>query len=271
MTKNAGMEGIADSWADGKSYEGYVGRWSRSVAREFLAWLSVPSEQRWLDIGCGTGALTDSILQSSIPMSVTGIDTSEGYIAFARRQVRDARAEFQVGSAEELELPDESFDAAVSGLAINFMPHPDRAVAEMRRVIVPGGVVAAYVWDYAGDMEFMRYFWDAAISLDPGAEALDEGRRFPLCAPDPLKQLFKAVGLNKVETRSIDVTTVFQNFDDYWSPFLGGQGPAPSYAMSLPTERRNDLREALLERLPVSGDGSIHLIARAWAVKGEKA
>lgn len=270
MTKDAGMPGVADSWANGRSYEAYVGRWSRIVAREFLPWLSVPSERRWLDVGCGTGALTDSILRSSVPGSVTGVDTSKGYIAFARQQIQDTRAEFREGSAEHLELPDESYDAAVSGLAINFMPHPDRAVAEMRRVVMPRGVVGAYVWDYAGAMEFMRYFWDAAIALDPGAESLDEGRRFPLCAPDPLKQLFMTAGLNNAETHAIDVTTVFQNFEDYWSPFLGGQGPAPGYAVSLSAERRNDLREALLEQLPIAEDGSIHLIARAWAVKAEK-
>jgi hypothetical protein len=129
-------------------------------------------------------------------------------------------------------------------------------------------VVAAYVWDYAGRMELIRQFWDAAAALDPAAAGLDEGRRFPLCRPGPLAALFAGAGLAGVATRPIDVPTRFADFDDYWSPFLGGQGPAPGYAMSLDPQRRSALREALRARLPAAADGSIALTARAWAVKG---
>lgn len=270
MTKDANSSGAADSWANAESYEAYVGRWSRVVAGGFLKWLSLPGEQRWLDIGCGTGALSETILRNASPKSVAGIDASEGYVAFARQAIQDSRASFQVGSVDPLPFADGAFEAVVSGLVLNFLPHSDRALAEMRRAIVPGGTVAAYVWDYAGEMEFMRYFWDAAVALDPKAAALDEGRRFPFCNPDALTQLFKSAGLVNVDTFAIDIKTVFRDFNDFWAPFQGGQGPAPSYLMSLSPERQNAFREELLGQLPIEDDGSIPLIARAWAVKGKQ-
>jgi hypothetical protein len=141
-------------------------------------------------------------------------------------------------------------------------------VAEMARVAKPGGTVALYVWDYADKMQFMRYFWDAAATLDPAAQELDEGSRFPLCQPQPLTELFKAAGLRDVEVIPIDIPTDFANFDDYWTPFLGGQGSAPGYNMSLSEDQRGALREQLRATLPIEADGSIHLIARAWAVRG---
>jgi SAM-dependent methyltransferase len=167
-------------------------------------------------------------------------------------------------------LPDQpaSYDAALSGLMLNFLPQPEQAVREMARVVVSGGIVAAYVWDYAGEMQLMRHFWNAAVALDPDAFELDEGRRFPLCQPEPLAELFRRAGLTYVEVRAIDIATDFQDFDDYWSPFLGGQGPAPSYVMALSDERRAALRECIRAGLPFALDGSIPLIARAWAVRG---
>jgi SAM-dependent methyltransferase len=254
-------------WASGAAYEPYVGRWSRPVAREFLAWLDVPPESRWLDVGCGTGALSQVILATAAPEEVVGIDLSEGYLAFAREQVRDRRARFEMGDAQQMPFAGADFDAVVSGLALNFVPHPDRGLAEMARVARPGGTVAAYVWDYAGQMQLMRHFWDAAVALDLAASELDEGRRFPICRRQPLEQLYQAAGLAEVEVRAIDVPTVFRDFDDYWSPFMGGQGPAPSYAMSLSEERRAALRERIRAGLPTADDGSIHLIARAWAAR----
>ena len=260
--------GRKDVWAAGKLYEPYVGRWSRLVAREFLAWIEVPAQRDWLDVGCGTGALSEVILQIAQPRSVKGIDPSAGFTEHARAHVADPRATFDVGDAQSLPLDTASRDAAVSGLVLNFVPHPEHAVAEMARVVRSGTVVAAYVWDYAGKMELMRYFWDAAAALDPAALELDEGRRFPLCQPAPLTELFAQAGLREVEVRAIDVPTRFRDFDDYWSPFLGGQGPAPGYAMSLSEERRGALRDRIRANLPIADDGSIHLIARAWAVRG---
>lgn len=261
-------KGKSEVWGVGAAYEPYVGRWSRVVAKKFLTWLNVKEEARWLDVGCGTGALCQTILGQTQPQGVTGVDSSEGFVNYARQQTPNTNASFVVGNAGALPFADESFDAVVSGLVLNFVPEPQKAVTEMARVTKPGGTVAAYVWDYADKMEFMRYFWDAAVALD--SEVLDEGKRFPLCQPKPLAELFHKAALHHVEVRAIDAPTIFRDFDDYWSPFLGGQGTAPTYTMSLSEEKRNELRDYIRERLPMNANGSINLIARAWAVKGGK-
>lgn len=257
-----------DVWASGEAYEPYVGRWSRLVAREFVDWLGVPADRPWLDVGCGTGALSQTILERAEPLSVLGIDPSDGFVAYARRTIGDTRAEFRIGDAQSLPVVDRMFDAVVAGLVINFVPDIARAAAEMVRVTRPGGTVAAYVWDYAGEMQMMRWFWDAAVALDAAALEKDEGRRFPVCRPESLATLFEGAGLRNVEVRAIDVPTVFKDFDDYWTPFLSGQAPAPGYCMSLSEDRRAALRERIRTALPFRGDGSVHLIARAWAVRG---
>lgn len=258
-----------DTWAAGTLYEPYVGRWSRLVAKDLLAWLEMPPNLDWLDVGCGTGALTEVILDHAKPRSVKGMDPSTGFIEHAKAHITDPRATFEVADAQSLPLDSARFGAAVAGLVLNFVPKPSLAVREMVRAVEPGGVVAAYVWDYAGKMELMRYFWDAAVELDRAAFELDEGRRFPLCQPNPLTALFTQAGLRDVQVVPIDVPTRFRDFDDYWTPFLGGQAPAPGYAMSLTEERRGALRERIRAKLPIARDGSIDLIARAWAVRGQ--
>lgn len=258
----------AEVWAAGDAYEPYVGRWSRLVAKQFIDWLALPKSREWLDMGCGTGALSECILANAAPARVAGVDPSAGFLEVARSRLTDARASFTVADARETGLASASFDAVVSGLVLNFVPQPEKAVAEMRRLTRPGGCVAAYVWDYGGMMQLMRHFWNAAAALDSAAAELDEGKRFPMCAPQPLQRLFEARGLTKVETRAIDIVTQFRDFDDYWRPFLGGQGPAPGYAMSLNEAARSRLRERLRESLPFASDGSIPLVARAWAVRG---
>ncbi len=257
-----------DNWASGDKYEPYVGRWSRLIAPKFLEWLAIPAGSSWLDVGCGTGALSQTILEVAEPAKVKGVDRSDNFVDYAQAHTNDKRAEFEVGDAQALTVESESFDAVVSGLVLNFIPKPELVVAEMTRAARKGGVVAVYVWDYAEGMQMIRHFFDAAAVLDPNSVELDEGPRFPICHPEPLKQLFEAAGLVNVEVRPIEVSTIFQDFDDYWSPFLGGQGPAPSYAMSLSEERRSALRERIRAGLPFASDGSIPLVARAWAVKG---
>jgi SAM-dependent methyltransferase len=263
-----GVRGRPGAWASGEAYEPYVGRWSRLVAAELLAWLAAPTGLRWLDVGSGTGALTRTILERAAPSEVVGIDASEGYVSYARARTADARVSFRVGDAQRLHFADGEFDLAVSGLVLNFVPDQAAMVREMARVTRPGGRVAVYVWDYAEGMALMRRFWDAAVELDPAAADLDEGRRFPIARPEPLANLFGASGVDAVEVRALEVPTVFASFDDYWSPFLGGQGPAPGYCTSLPDEARIALRERIRSRLPVRPDGSIALTARAWAARG---
>ena len=254
---------------DGAAYEGYVGRWSRVVAREFLAWLAAPSGARWLDVGCGTGALSEAMLRDADPAEVVGCDPTPAMVSYARHHVGDGRASFQVADARSLPYGDGRFDVVVSGLVLNFIPSPERGLAEMTRVTRSGGAVAGYVWDYAGQMQLMRHFWDAAVALDPAARELDEGRRFPICRPDALDALFRAAGLGGVTVHAINIPTVFRDFDDYWLPFLGTAGPAANYAMSLPEEHRTALRDRIRGGLPFGSDGSVTLTARAWAVRGQ--
>jgi trans-aconitate methyltransferase len=257
-----------DHWTDGDAYERWIGRWSRPVAAEFVAWLRMPGDRRWLDLGCGTGALTETLLAAVAPASVVGVDPSAWFVAHARARIPDPRAAFVEGAADAIPLASGSVDAAVAGLVLNFIPDLAAGLAELRRVVVPGGTIAAYVWDYAGRMELIRRFFDAAIELDPAAVAADEGLRFSICAPGPLGAAFENAGLAEVEVRPIEIPTVFTSFDDYWTPFLSGTAPAPGYAMSLSEAERGRLRERLRATLPTEDDGSIHLVARAWAVRG---
>jgi SAM-dependent methyltransferase len=259
----------AEVWAEADAYEPYVGRWSRLVARELVGWLRVGGGARWLDLGCGTGALSGTILDLAEPAALLGVDRSEGYVAYARATLRGP-AEFAVADGRCLPVADGRFDVAVSGLVLNFMPEPALAARELARVTRPGGRVAVYLWDYADGMQPIRRFWDAAMALDPAAAELDEGRRFGLCQPEPLAALFEDAGLEPVDVRPLEVPTRFRDFDDYWTPFLGGQGPAPGYAVGLPAERLAALREELRTGLPVDPDGSIPLTARAWAVAGTR-
>ena len=259
---------MTDVWKDAAAYEFYVGRWSREVAVHFLRWLSLPPASTWLDFGCGSGALAQAILREAEPRQVIGCDQSSGYVRHASEQTDDRRAQFVVASLGDLPAVDGGFDACVSGLVLNFLPAPGDGVAALAARARPGGSVAAYVWDYADGMQLMRVFWDAAVALDPAARPLDEGVRFPLCRPDALQRVFEDAGLRHVESRAIDVPTVFANFEDYWQPFLGGQGPAPGYVAGLPVADRERLRLELQSRLPADADGRIHLAARAWAIRG---
>jgi SAM-dependent methyltransferase len=257
-----------ESWANAEAYEAFVGRWSRRVAAEALPGLGVPAGAAWLDVGCGSGALAQVLLAQAAPRSVTGVDRSPAFVAHARRRVPDRAARFAVGDALALPVAADTFDAVVSGLMLNFVAQPERAAAEMARAARAGGVVAAYLWDYAGRMQMLRYFWNAAAALDPAAHDLDQGRRFPLCQPLALQALFESVGLRDAAVRPVDIATDFRDFDDYWLPFLGGQGAAPGYLRGLSEEQRAALRERLRQSLPVALDGSIPLVGRAWVVRG---
>ena len=260
-----------DRWSGGDAYEGYIGRWSRQVGPLFVDWLEIAPRSSWVDVGCGTGALSATILARSDPTWVRGFDPSADFVDHAAAHIDDPRAAFAVGTADALALENGVADVVVAGLVLNFVPDPAAALAEMRRVARPGGVIGAYVWDYAGRMDLLRYLFDAAIAIDPGAAAVDEGRRFALAAPEPLRALFEGSGLEAVGVRSIDVPTVFASFDDYWMPFLSGVGPAPGYVVSLDDRSRAALRDRLRTTLPIATDGTIDLIARAWAVRGRVA
>lgn len=257
-----------ETWGSGDAYEQYVGRWSRLVAVEFLGWLNVGTGSTWGDVGCGTGTLTECIFAGASPDSILATDRAGGFIRAAHSRLRDGRVQLSVGDALALPWRTNTCDATVSGLVLNFVPSATAMAAEMVRVTRPGGLVAAYVWDYAGGMEMMRHFWDAAVETNPQDSRLDQAERFPICQPEPLETLFQEAGLEAVSVRAIDIVTAFRDFNDYWNPFLGKQGAAPTYLASLNAATQEHIREALKARLPTASDGSIRLHARAWAVQG---
>ncbi|NGY64639.1 methyltransferase domain-containing protein [Lentzea sp. NEAU-D13] len=249
-------------WDLGDAYERYVGRWSRPVAVEFLRWLAVPPGRTWLDVGCGTGALTETVLAHAHPAAITGIDPSPGFLELARQHVHGAT--FDVGTA--VDLGDLEADVVVSGLVLTFVPDVPRAVSEFARV---GSFVGSYVWDYSTGMQMMRYFWDAARDVDPAAAEHDEGLCFAhVSGQDPLRDLWTGAGLKDVEVTGIVVPTVFRDFADFWEPFLGGAGAAPAYFATLPADQQAAIRDLLASRLDTGGP--IELTARAWAVRGSR-
>jgi SAM-dependent methyltransferase len=253
-------------WGAGDAYEQYMGRWSRKIAPVFVDWLASPQGKRWLDIGCGTGQLSLQIANKCNPSRQIGIDTSEGFLTQAKKNVPSA--DFRVGDAQNIDLPDDAVDYAVSGLVLNFIPDKAKALNEMARIVRPEGTVALYVWDYAGQMQIMRYFFDTARLIDPKSSAYDDGINAPICRTRALSDAFAAAGLSNVETTALDIPAAFVDFQDYWKPFLGGTGSAPKYCMSLDEDTRDQIRDAVRAKLPTGPDGEILLAVRAWAVKG---
>lgn len=264
--------GPADGmWADAAAYDAYIGRWSRIAARMFVEWLGVPGRSEWLDVGCGTGALTEAILDGADPKRVIGADKSRAFVARAASTITDARARVELADASALPMPSDTFDAVVSGLMLNAAADQQGTVAEMVRVARSDGVVAAYLWDFDGEMQVLRYFWQAARALDPQADtASDDDEAFAICNPVRLRAVYETAGLVDVEVRALDAPAKFRDLDDYWMPLLRGRAPSQEHVAALSEENRARLRERLRATLPIAADGSISLIARAWAVKGVK-
>lgn len=259
------MQNVINRWDQADAYERFMGRWSRLVALEFVHWLDIPPGATWLDVGCGTGALLQTVASAARPSRLGGVDPSEQFLATAAERVPDA--DLRQGDAQSIPFESDSFDAVISGLVLNFVPDPVAALREMRRVARTGGTVSAYVWDYAQGMQYLRRFWDAAVALDPSAADLDEGRRGWLATPDGLEGAFADAGLADVTGTALVVPTTFGGFDDYWTPFLAGQGPAGGYVAGLPADRRSTLESRLRSTLGATGSGPIHLTAQAWAVR----
>jgi SAM-dependent methyltransferase len=257
----------SDKWQSGDAYERYMGRWSRQLAPRFLRWVDAPPGQRWLDVGCGTGALSAAIVDHCAPTAVTGVDPSAGFLATAAGLLPPTMV-LHRAAADRMPLADAEVDVAVSALVLNFVPDAAAALREMARVTGDGGRVAACVWDYAGRMEMIRHYWDAAAQLGLLAPGQDQGERFPVCHPDALAAAFAQAGIRQVDVAAIEIEMHFADFDDYWQPFLGGQGPAPAHAMSLDESCRDRLRELLRQRLPAQRGPAIVLGARAWAGRG---
>jgi SAM-dependent methyltransferase len=250
------------------AYERRIGRWSRRAAEEFLRWLALPQGGCWLDVGAGTGALTAAISETCAPALLFGIDSSPADLYYGRERRLSGGATLVAADAAALPFHSATFDGVVSALLLNHLRDPTLAVVEMVRVARPGGTVAAYVWDFGGEMQPLRLFWDAAMAVDPAAAERDQALKFPVCRIDRLAALFSASGLRAVGTHGLDVAADFRSFTDLWEPLVTGDGSVVEYTRSLPPERLVALRDRLRESVSVAADGSIHLIARALAVRG---
>jgi SAM-dependent methyltransferase len=255
-----------DAWSAGRHYENYMGRWSGPIADRFLEWLEPAPELDWLELGCGTGALSSSLLTRAAPKSIMITDLSSDFLDHTRQLISGSRVTFEIADAQKLPFENACFDVAVSGHTLNFVPDKHLAISEMRRVVRPGGTIAFFVWDYpGGGMGFIDSFWKAAASLDPAASALDEARRFSFCKPEELIDLCTSAGLTGIETSAIETQTEFPDYETFWRPFTLGAGPAPGYCSSLSEDGLLALKDALGELVGI--DGPITLPARAWAVK----
>lgn len=262
------MKKTPDKWISGDAYEHFMGRWSRRLAKEFVDWLTPRASQNWLEVGCGTGALTQAIILNADPAALVACDPSAQFVAYARGKLSHPAVTFLVAGADKLPHHKDGFDAVVSGLVLNFIPAPTEAVRAMSSRLRPGGMLAACVWDYADGMQFLRIFWEVAVEMDSEAAKLDERRRFPICQPEALVELLEGAGLERVDSQALEIDTVFPDFDSYWAPFLGGTGAAPTYVGSLHPTAREQLRLRLKQRLAPAGGGPLQLTARAWAVRG---
>ena len=262
------MSAQPDIFAESDAYERFMGRWSRPLAGKFVTFTGVAAGNAVLDVGSGTGALSFAVAESVPTSRVTGVDFSAAYVRFAQSRAKSDRVRFVQGDAQALQLPDASFDRTLSLLVMNFIPDPPKALREMIRVTKPGGIVSAAIWDYGEGMEMLRVFWDEAVALDPSIEKRDE-RHMPLCRSGELAALWRTSGLHEVVEQPLTVDLAFTSFEDYWQPFLGGQGPAGAYAAKLPEPARAALAARLRNRLLPNGkSGAFTLKGRAWAVKG---
>jgi SAM-dependent methyltransferase len=262
-------EAEAKMFAASAGYESFMGRWSRLLAPHFISFAGVKNGQSVLDVGTGTGSVASTV-EASMPASeIVGIDPSAGFITYAQKNAKSARARFEVGDAQALKFKDTSFDHTLALLVMNFIPDHNKAIAEMRRVTRAQGIVSACVWDYDAGMQMLRFFWDEAIALDPAIEPKDE-RHMKLSRQGQLGDLWRKAGLVNVQEKPLSIEQNYSSFDDYWGSFVTGAGPGGAYVVSLSEDRRKQLEARMRSRLLGDRkDGPFTLTARAWCVRGE--
>jgi ubiquinone/menaquinone biosynthesis C-methylase UbiE len=264
--------GVQPSLAEGLAYDRFMGRWSKLTGRLFVDWLEIPPQRRWLDVGCGTGAFTEVILSRCDPMAVVALDPSERQLAYAFSRPHDNRVLFRRGDATAIEAENHTFDVAASALVLNFIADQGRAVREMVRVVRPGGSVAAYVWDFAGRRNITQHLNDAIASIAPdAARATRSAQQASTTTPSALMDLFRSVGLESVESKSLDITAEFEDFEDYWQSNMNLISPISVIGTaggSLTSDQILLLKQMLKNKLPRGSSGKIEFGARAWAVRG---
>ncbi len=255
---------------DGSAYQRFIGRWTRRLADPLIAFAGPLPDGPVLDVGTGTGSVVAALRATEPARSVTGIDVAEPYLAYARERAECAGATFLQQDAAKLDLPDDHFAGAFSSIVMNFLKEPAKALAEMRRVVMPGGVIASAVWDFRGGLVYQRMLWDTVASLDAAAAATrDRIFSAPLGLPDGMVDLWQEVGLEDVTRTSLTIRMDFSSFSDYWEPLLGGQGPVGGYVAGLDPDMQTRVREAVKAAfLSGAPDGARSLTATAWAVKG---
>jgi len=253
-------------FADASAYERFMGRWSRTVAPHFLGWMKPRRRARWLDVGCGTGILTEALLDLCDPASVTGIDPAATQIEQASRERADARANFQQADAMSLPFSDGSFDYAASALVINFIPDPLRALAEMRRVTAPGGTVAGFVWDFEKELSPSGPLRQAMRAFGAEVPAIPGTAHSNLPA---LQSLFLRAGLEATKFKAIVVTLAYANFEDFWNAQTPSYSPSTKIINAMTESDRRRLKRAVQEALPVGLHGKIEYSARANAIRAK--
>lgn len=264
-------ENSPHTWSNSDAYEAVMGRWSRIAADEALNWLALPPGLRWIEIGCGTGALTEAILTNGDPAEIFAIDPSPDFLAQAAKRIRDKRVTFRSGGVEELKGPNERYDISIAGLVLHFMTDPHQGLAAMTRAVRPGGTVAGYIWDVACAEQFTSPFWRAAGSLESSAKTWEPLYRLQLNSVERVTELFTNARLAQVAVATLDFPVVFRDFADYWEPgLLDGSSPIQRYIRTLSQDQQAALRERLREQLPTAHDGSIPLRGRLWIARGTK-
>lgn len=262
------MSETTSFFSDGGAYERFMGRWSRAAGGAFLDWLALPPGLHWLDVGCGTGAFTELVLQRCAPAQISAIDPSEDQIAFARSRPGASRASFRTGDAQSLPYADREFDVAVMALVISFVPDPAKGVAEMRRVLKPGGTAAAYMWDFAGKGFTQWPLIDALQAMDV---AVPKMPGYAHAGLEAMTNFFQAAGFDRIETRTIGIEVWYDDFDDYWASQTGLPNPVVQIIRKMPQPDVERLKAGLRANLPTGSNGRIAYPARANAVQGRAA
>ncbi len=258
-----------EHWDNTQGYEMYVGRWSNLISLDFVDWLNSQSNLKWLEIGCGTGALTKAIVKKCSPSYLLAIDKSENYLKKAKENVNLNNVHFLNADLNSYAL-NEEFGHITSGLVLNFVPQIKELLRHLMNNLKSGGQMSSFVWDYGGHYQPMRHFWDAAREVTSEGKKFDAGIKFEICAKEKLIQLFEDLDLTDVQFTNIERIATFQNFDDYWLPIASAQGSVTEFISTLTGTEKGNLKENIRRRLPIAFNGEIKLVINALAIKGLK-